>query len=185
MIQAAQERAKESVANRGQGGDILDLSQISSTSPRGQDDETPAMFYDPEKEMSEAEMLEADPDGEMSIQDQVMKEVSESTWPTAGAAFKEVFLLIFIVLATAFGVIQWDTFLRDTYTNLGFIPTKEELAQGTENLVLPEGWTNGMTEDDFMDYQDAVGSSASSASPSVTNLIPKLPALSDLMTPKL
>eukprot|EP00339_Tiarina_fusa_P002805 CAMPEP_0116998254 /NCGR_PEP_ID=MMETSP0472-20121206/1392_1 /TAXON_ID=693140 ORGANISM="Tiarina fusus, Strain LIS" /NCGR_SAMPLE_ID=MMETSP0472 /ASSEMBLY_ACC=CAM_ASM_000603 /LENGTH=287 /DNA_ID=CAMNT_0004697355 /DNA_START=78 /DNA_END=941 /DNA_ORIENTATION=- len=173
MIQAAQERAKESIANGGAAGDILDLSQISDTAPRGQD-EVPAMFYDPEAEMSEAEMVEADPVGQMSILDQVSKELSESTFPTPFAALKEVFLLIFIILFTAFVITQWDSFLRDVYTGFGFIPTQEEIMQGAENLALPEGWTNGMSEDDFMNFQDEVGSTVSSVTSGISSSLPEL-----------
>jgi preprotein translocase subunit SecE len=158
MIQQAQEQAKAQLANGGSG--ILDLSQISSTSPRGKDDDTPAMFYEPSDDMSDEEMIEADPDGQMSIPDQFMKEMSSATWPTAGAALKEVFLLIVIVCVTAGLIIYWDSFLRTFYTDLGFIPRAEDILSGGENMVLPDGWTNNMNEDDFMNFQNEVGSSA-------------------------
>lgn len=125
------------------------------------------MFYNPADEMSEEEMEEADPDGQLSIPDQFSKEVQAATWPTPGAALKEVGLLIFVVVLTSSLIIGWDNFLRNTYTNVGFIPTSEDINKGSENMVLPEGWTKGMSEDDFMNFQDEVGSSASSSSPSV------------------
>jgi hypothetical protein len=34
-------------------------------------------------------------------------------------------------------------------------------------MVLPEGWTNNMSEEDFMKFQDEVGKAASSAGSSV------------------
>jgi preprotein translocase subunit SecE len=158
MIQAAQEQAKAQLNNGGSG--VLDLSQISQTAPRGQDDDTPAMFYEPSDDMSDEEMIEADPDGQMSIPDQFMKEMSEATWPTPTAAVKEVFLLVVIVLVTAGLIIGWDDFLRGFYTNLGFIPRPEDIQSGGENMVLPDGWTSNMSEDDFMNFQDEVGSSS-------------------------
>jgi preprotein translocase subunit SecE len=126
------------------------------------------MFYEPESEMTEEEMKEADPDGQQNFADQVMKEVNSATWPTPGAALREVGLLIAVVVATSAMIINWDNFLRDTYTNAGFIPTAEDIQKGGENMVLPEGWTKGMSEDDFMNFQDEVGSSAPSKSPSVS-----------------
>jgi hypothetical protein len=159
-IQAAQERAKSELANR---GSTLDLSQISNTAPREPEEDQPAMFYKPEDEMSDEEQVEADPDGQLSIPDQIMIELKAASWPTTGAAFREVFVLIAVVIFTAFLVIQWDSFLRETYTGLGFIPSAEDLTNGSENMVLPDGWTNNMSEDDFMNFQDEVGSAAKSA----------------------
>ena len=83
------------------------------------------------------------------------------------AAFKEVGLLIAVVVLTASLIIGWDNFLRETYTNLGFIPKPEDIMKGSENMVLPDGWTNGMSEDDFMNFQDEVGKEGSK-SPSVS-----------------
>lgn len=172
FIQQAQEKAKEQVGNRGGGQaleNMLDLTQISQTAPRGQDDETPAMFYEPGAEMTDEEQKEADPDGQMSIPDQAMKEISLATWPTPFAAVKEVFLLVAIVLATSSIIIFWDNFLREFYTGLGFIPTPEEILSGSENLVLPDGWTSGMSEDDFMKFQDEVATTATTAKTAIGN----------------
>jgi hypothetical protein len=162
MIQQAQEQAKAQIAN-GKGGQMLDLSQISNTAPRGEDDETPAMLYDPAAEMSDEEMIEADPDGQLSIPEQIKLEMREATWPTPVAAVKEVGLLVVIVLITAGLIIYWDDFLRNFYTNLGFIPKPEDILSGGENMVLPDGWTSNMSEDDFMNFQDEIGSSAKKA----------------------
>lgn len=142
---------------------MLDLSQITDTAPRGEDENIPAMFYEPENDMTEQEMIDADPDGQMKLPDQFLKEIKEATWPTPVAALKEVALLLFVVVFTAFLIIEWDVLLRETYTNFGFIPRAEDIAQGSENMVLPDGWTNGMSEDDFMNFQDEVGKAASTA----------------------
>lgn len=147
---------------------ILDLSQISSTAPRGQED-VPAMFYEPEDYMTDEEKKQADPDGQLSIVDWAMKEMAATNWPTPFAALKEVVILVGAVLLTTFLIVTWDAFLRDTYTNLGFIPRPEDIVQGNENIVLPDGWTDGMSEDDFMKYQDEVGKAASSISSSVSS----------------
>ena len=115
MIQAAQERAMEQIASRGaampDGG--LDLTQITSTGPRGEaGEDIPAMFYEPESEMTEEEMIEADPDGQLPIPEQVMKEISLATWPTPFAALKEVFLVVALVVSSSFIIINfYETFL--------------------------------------------------------------------------
>jgi hypothetical protein len=166
-IKEREDRAQQEIVNRGSGG--LDLSQISQTKPRGEEDDTPAMLYDPANEMSDEEMIEADPDGQQPIPEQFMKEMREATWPTPVAAIKEVGLLIAIVILTAGLVIGWDAFLRDTYTNLGFIPRPEDILSGGENMVLPDGWTNNMSEDDFMNFQDEVSKSTGSSSSPITS----------------
>ena len=160
-VQAAQERAKAVLANQG-SGQMLDLSQITQTAPRGKDDDLPAFLYDPEDEMTEEEMKEADPDGQLSIPQWAAKELSATSWPTPFAALKEVIVLVATIALTAAIIIGWDNVLRTAYTDFGFIPKPEDIMQGAENLVLPQGWTDGMSEDDFMKFQDEVGKVASS-----------------------
>mmetsp|Transcript_118237 Transcript_118237/g.339197 ORF Transcript_118237/g.339197 Transcript_118237/m.339197 type:complete len:291 (-) Transcript_118237:268-1140(-) len=166
-IQAAQERAKAGMANQG-AGQMLDLSQITQTAPRGKDDDLPSFLYEPEDEMTEEEMKEADPDGQLSIPQWAAKELSATSWPTPLAALKEVIVLVATIALTAGIIIGWDNVLRNAYTEVGFIPRPEDIMQGAENLVLPEGWTNGMSEDDFMKFQDEVGKVASS-SPAISS----------------
>jgi hypothetical protein len=162
-ISAKVEQGRAEMAEGGgTASPMLDLSQISSTSPRGQED-VPAIFYEPEDYMTEEEKIQADPDGQLTIVEWAMKEMSATNWPTPFAALKEVVILVGAVLLTTALIVTWDAFLRDTYTSLGFIPRPEDIAQGNENLVLPDGWTDGMSEDDFMKYQDEVGKVASSA----------------------
>ncbi|KAL3934875.1 MAG: hypothetical protein SGBAC_009501 [Bacillariaceae sp.] len=175
-IQAAQERAKSAVENGASGFSQLDLSQITEDGPRGEQDENvPAMFFDPEAEMTKEEMIEADPDGQLSFFEQFQKEVSEATWPTPGAALKEVAVLLITGALSTVIIINWDNFLRDFYTNVGMIPKEEEIMKGSEDIVLPEGWTNGMSEDDFMNFREEQGSS--SKSPSVEAIKQGFPEL--------
>jgi hypothetical protein len=168
-IKQAEERAKQGIANGPNQG--LDLSQISKDGPNSEQDDKPSMFYDPESEMSEEEMKEADPTGQLTIPEQVSIEWAGATWPTVGAALKEVVLLVAIVLFTGGIIIGWDNVLRDLYTDLNFIPRAEDIMNGSDNMVLPEGWTNGMSEEDFMKFQDEVGSAASSAGSAVKSKI--------------
>ena len=133
------------------------------------------MFFEPETQMTEEEMAEADPVGLLSIPEQVATEWNAASWPTFMATLKEVLLLIFIVAFTGGLIISWDSFLRETYTNIGILPKKEEMMTGSENLALPEGWLDGMSEDDVMNFQDERASSSSSSSksssPSVNALL--------------
>ena len=154
----------------------LDLTQITSTEgPRGEGEDVPAMFYDPSKEMSEEEMKEADPDGQLSIPEQVVKEVSMSEWPTAFGALKEGILVVLLIVGTAALIVNWDAFLREAVMNIGIVPRPEDVMQGSENIALPDGWTNGMSEDDFMNFQDEVGTFSSSPAPELPDI--KLPGL--------
>jgi hypothetical protein len=164
-IKQAEERAKQGIANGPNQG--LDLSRISTVGPSSEQDDKPSMLYDPASEMTEEEMKEADPTGQLPIPEQVAIEWGGATWPTVGAALKEVALLVAIVAFTGGLIIGWDNVLRDLYTNLNFIPRAEDIMNGSENMVLPEGWTNGMSEEDFMKFQDEVGSAASSVGSSV------------------
>lgn len=140
---------------------MLDLSQITQTKPRGPDDDNIAdIFYEPENEMSEEEMKEADPLGQKTLLEQAKAEIAETIWPTPFAALKEVAILVVAIAFTAGLIIGWDNVLRNFYTDIGLIPGPEDLKAGAENMVLPEGWTDGMSEDDFMKFRDEVGKAA-------------------------
>lgn len=160
-------------APSGGGDDIgmdqteLDLTRISMSLPRSkQDEDTPSMFYEPETEMTEEEMLEADPDGQKPIPDQVMKELSGSKFPTAFAAAREIVLLFAIGAISILVIVQFDNFLRTFYTDLGMIPRPEDIMSGSEDMILPDGWTDGMSEQDFLQFQDEVAGKAADAASS-------------------
>jgi len=147
-IEDAQKKAESSRASQEQGemAQLLDLTQISNAAPRGPDEDIPAMFYDVEDDMTEEEMKEADPDGYKSIPEQVLKEVGAAEWPTPGAALREVVVLILSIVLSAVVIVNWDSFLRETYVNYGLLPRPEDIMGGSEDLVLPEGWMNNMSE---------------------------------------
>jgi hypothetical protein len=157
-----EERAKARIAAARAGEPLddtfggIDLSKISQEAPRGrqQDDNLPSMFYEPELEMTPEEMAEADPVGQMSIPEQFMDTMKTATWPKLTKVFKDVFILVTTILLSALLLVGWDGFLRDTYTSLKLIPTPEQITQPADNLVLPDGWTDNMSEDDLMKFQD-------------------------------
>jgi len=150
----------------------LDLSQIrteapppsrSSNSPFADEDgEVPAMFYDPEEELTEEEREEADPIGAKSIPEQFIYEFQQTKWPGPGSALREVGVMFIVVAITGALIIGWDGALREFYTDvLNFIPSKEDMANYAdrfEGLELPAGWTDNMSESDVASFTEQVGS---------------------------
>mmetsp|Transcript_39175 Transcript_39175/g.94723 ORF Transcript_39175/g.94723 Transcript_39175/m.94723 type:complete len:341 (-) Transcript_39175:80-1102(-) len=163
-----EERAKARIAAARAGESLddtfggIDLSQISQEAPRGSNaDNLPSMFYEPESEMSKEEMAEADPVSQMSVYDQFIDTVQTATWPSGSRVIKDVAILVTTILLSGLILVGWDGLLRETYTNFGLIPTPEAVTQPTDNLVLPDGWTDNMSEDDLMKFQDDTSSSSS------------------------
>lgn len=141
-IKEAEERAKLAAENG--PPQALDLSQISTVGPSSSaKDDVPSMFYEPEDDMSEDDIKEADPTGQLSIQEQFATEIGAATWPTAANTLKRVGLLLALAFFTGGIIIGADIFLRDFYTNLNLIPRKEDIMNGAENMVLPDSWSDG------------------------------------------
>jgi len=141
----------------------LDLSQISDTKLKnsGSDwnDEMPSMFYDAGAELTKDEQEEADPLMLKNFVDQALYEISQAKWPTPPAALREVGLMVIVIAFSTVLIVGWDRLLRDIYTNIGFIPSKEDLvnyASRFDGLELPDGWMNGMNEDDVQKFSETV-----------------------------
>lgn len=159
-IAEAAARAKAAVGNKNPGSS-LDLSQISTgEEPKKSggggggnalwDEDMPTMLYDPTEELTEEERKEVDQVGQMPILDQVLTELRASKWPDFGSALKQVGIVIMIVVVSAALIIGWDNTLRNFYTDLGFIPRKDEIpGQLQQGLELPEGFTNNMSDEDL------------------------------------
>jgi hypothetical protein len=147
IIQEANQRAK--AGERVQG---LDLSQIRGNLPEGM----PSVLYDPEDEMTDEEKKEVDPVGQMSIVQQFQNELTNAKWPQPMAALKEVAVMFVVVAVTGALIIFWDRFLRDTYTNIGLIPSSDAIKMRFDGLELPEGWTNMMSEDDIANLPQGI-----------------------------
>lgn len=158
----------------------LDLSQIS-TQPmlgakgnranRGEwDEELPTMLFNPEDEMTDEEKKEVDKVGQLPIWEQALAELKEAKWPTPGAAFREVGLMIVVVCFTGALIIGWDSLLRDFYTTLGMIPNADDIKSSFQDInFLPDGWTNGMSEEDIAGLQEVIGKGASNAASSASS----------------
>jgi len=160
----------------------LDLSQISSTKKRSSDwnEDMPSMFYDPDEELTLEEREEIDPIMKKSPWEQAIHEMRLTKWPTMGAALKEVVLVLVLIAVTGVLVIYWDKFIREIYTSLKFIPTKEGIADYAsrfDGLDLPKGWTDGMSEEDLAQFADKVNSATTSGSSAAESIGGSLPDL--------
>ena len=122
----------------------LDLSQISSSrqsSSSQWDESMPSMLYNPEDEMTQQEQEEADPLMTKSPLQQGLYELQNAKWPDFVTAVREVGLMLVVIAITAVLIIGWDRVLRGLYTNFGFIPSKEDLANYAnrfDGLDLPQ-----------------------------------------------
>ncbi|GAX25779.1 hypothetical protein FisN_8Hh319 [Fistulifera solaris] len=159
---AQQER--EAAASTMFGG--IDLSKIStdesSVANRGQwDENTPTMFYDPEEEMSLEERQEVDPVMMKNPIEQTISELSGAKWPTVWSAGREVLIMFAVVAFSCLLIIGADNLLRQLYTAVGFIPSKEDIANYAsrfDGLDLPPGWMNNMNEQDVAKLAEQVNS---------------------------
>lgn len=177
-IEDAQKRAAQSQGNNRPGQ--LDLSQISTGNEPGSkdkwDDSLPNVMYDPADELSDEEQAEADAVGQMSIIDQAITEVKASKWPDLGTVIREVAIMFVVVAVTGGIIIGADRALREVYTDIGMIPRAEDIPGQLDDLALPEGFTNNMSEDDLAQITDEMNKvsksgKSSSSSPSVNALL--------------
>ena len=87
------------------------------------------------------------------------------------------------VLITAGIIIEWDGFLYKKFSELGFIPSEDDInARREEVTAVPAGWTKNMNEDDVAKFQkDFVRRGVTEqVSPSVDAVVEELPGLPDL-----
>jgi hypothetical protein len=141
----------------------LDLSQISGrAAPTSKwNEDMPAMLYDPTDELTQEEREEVDPMMKASILEQGMNEFNNAKWPGLGSAIREVGLMVAVIAFTAVVIIGWDKLLKNLYTDIGFVPSPEDIknyAAQFNGLDLPTGWTNNMSEDDVATLTDTVSS---------------------------
>jgi preprotein translocase subunit SecE len=155
LIEDANQRAKAGEQVQG-----LDLSKIRGQIP----EDMPSMLYDPEDEMTDEEKKEVDPVGQLSLFKQAQNELQNAKWPQPLAAMREVVVMFVVVAATGALIIFWDKFLREIYTNIGFIPSSDVMNVRFEGLELPEGWTNMMSEEDIANLPQGLRESTGGSS---------------------
>ena len=155
METASQDALKEvekRAAQRGSSSSFggLDLSKITDGGY-----EKLSINYEPEEEMTEEEMRQADPLGFQPALEQYKFELKETTFPDAGTTLAKVGLLIALGLVTGLLIINTDKTVRNLYVSQGLLPSADdvraaqtsgmemakELVQGTTsptNLQLPD-----------------------------------------------
>lgn len=163
-IEEAKARAQQNV---GQAPGQLDLSQISTgNEPRKQadwDESLPTMMYNPEDELTEEEQREIDKVGQLPFWEQFLSEVRAAQWPDFWSAGREVLLLFLVAGLSGLIIINFDQAVRSVYTNLGFIPTKDDIPGQLEGLDLPEGFTNNMNEEDLLKMTEEMNQAGKAA----------------------
>lgn len=157
----------------------VDLSKITSDASRVPasnsrwDEDMPSMFYDPEDDLTLEERQEVDPMMTKNVVDQALNELSNAKWPTFAAAGREVVVMAIVVACSAALIIGADNLLRVLYTDLGFIPSNDDIANYAsrfDGLGLPEGWMNNMNEQDVAKLADAVNADITKSLPSTSSL---------------
>lgn len=141
----------------------LDLSKID-TFQRGlkmddedEDDNIPKMpmmmddLEDEWKQLSDEQRKRINPTEGMKWYEELMYEANQIEWPKPKEIFKEMGLLIATVIFMAVFIINLDNFLREKSIEYGMIPRPEDITQSFEGLQLPEGWTEGLNEQDIVD----------------------------------
>jgi hypothetical protein len=179
-IEERNQRFLNERANKASGArPTLDLSQISD----GDDDKgkwdpsLPSMMYDPADYLTPEQQAEADKTGQLPLWDQFITEVRASKWPGFGSVIREIGVLALIVSLSAVMTINLDSSLRQFYTGLGMLPTKEQVSKPLIDIDLPSGFTNNMNEEDLaritaeMNQLSGGSKSSSSSSPSVNALL--------------
>ena len=155
-IEEQRQRALNERANRASGAiPTLDLSQISTGNERKKpsnsqwDESLPSMMYDPADDMTPEEQAEADQVGQLPLWEQFMTEIKASKWPDFPSVIREIGILSVVVSLSAVMIINWDSTLRQFYTGLGMLPTKEQVNKPLQDFDLPSGFTNNMNEEDL------------------------------------
>lgn len=123
----------------------LDLSKISNDAPRGQNEEdVPAMLYDPTKDMTKEEMEEADPTGLKPWNEQIAWVLDKAEFPTPLSVLGETIVTVVTVVVTAVIFTQWDEICRQTAFNYKFVPRPEDVQKALEGMLLPGDTVLGM-----------------------------------------
>ena len=105
---------------------LLDLSKISDAPGRtSRDDDLPAFMYDPENDLTDEQMREADPTGELPFFEQQLTVLKKSSFPTFFEATVQVFTLIASIVFSVSLFYGYDKAVRLGYQKAGVLPTEE------------------------------------------------------------
>jgi hypothetical protein len=132
----AEERAKQQMEQRMASGgtnqmeQLLDLSKISDAPGKSsKDDDLPAFMYEPEKDLTEEQMKEADPVGELPFIEQQLVTLKKASFPSFFEATLEVATLIAAILFSVSLFYGYDKAIRIGYQKVGVLPTQEMIVK--------------------------------------------------------
>jgi len=130
---------KSASASPGDISEMLDLTQISMDKPNtGPEDGMPAFMYDPAKDMTEEEMIEADPTGLLPIWEQFTLTLGKAKYPPPSDVVVEVIILVITITVTATVIYTWDGWMRECAFIFNMVPRPEETLQNMDGMVLPD-----------------------------------------------
>ena len=157
-MEAASQDALREVEKRAaqRGGSVgssfagLDLSKVSDGGY-----EKLSINYDPEDEMTEQEMRQADPLGFQPVLDQYTFELKETTFPDLGTTISKVGLLIALGLVTGLLIINTDKTVRNFYVVQGLLPSPEDVAAAqTSGMEMAKELVQGTTSPSNLQLPD-------------------------------
>jgi len=129
---------KSASASPGDISQMLDLTQISMDKPREPEDGMPAFMYDPAKDMTDEEMIEADPTGQLSIFEQFTLTLGKAKYPPPNELVVEVIILVITITVTATVIYTWDNWMRELAFYFSMVPRPEVTLQNMDGMVLPD-----------------------------------------------
>lgn len=129
----------------GGGGDgtqlsqMLDLSQITNEKPTGPNEDLPAFMYNPADDMTEEEIIEADPKGQLPIYEQAWDVVKNLKTPPFVEAITDLLILVVTIIFTCGTIYNWDNLMREGAFFYELVPRPEDTmkAMSDGDIVLP------------------------------------------------
>lgn len=129
----------------GGGGDgtqlsqMLDLSQITNEKPTGPNEDLPAFMYDPADDMTEEEIIEADPKGQLPWYEQGWDVIKNLKTPPFSQAIVDLLILVVTIVFTAGTIYTWDNFMREGAFHYELVPRPEDTMKALSDgdIVLP------------------------------------------------
>ena len=116
---------------------LLDLSQISDAPMKSsKDDNLPAFMYEPENDLTEEQMREADPIGYLPLVEQALVTLKKATFPTFVEATMQVITLVAAILFSVSLFYGYDYAIRLGYQKVGVIPTEEQMERTAEKRAV-------------------------------------------------
>lgn len=104
------------------------------------------LLMQPEDELSDEEQAEIDPVGQLNFFEQALDEIKNTAFPGPSEVLKTVGFMIVIGGFSSFVILNADVFLRDLYTNWGFLPPPGQDIDYSETMTLPPDWEKDLND---------------------------------------